>query len=136
MTTAYPSWIITETTDDRPTLGLEIIGASVARPRPRATEGDDEGGREFFGPPRKRSRGASLRRRGRGGQGEVLQRGGCGGFGLGNNFKALFRVDREVRERAPRGTRKRQWVELFLVERLRSLGTIPRFEDRSRIFLV
>ncbi len=98
--------VFTKPVGDRPTLFFEIIqriGCAF-----EATEGDDEGDRGVFGPPPSPERQQQQQHGGtsNGGQpppaesgageegleearGEVLQRGGCGGFGLGN-FKALF----------------------------------------------
>lgn len=73
---------------DRPTLFFEIIqriGCAF-----EATDGDNEGDVGVFGPsPEGKQRGGVVSKAGEGEVGELLQRGGCGGFGLGN-FKALF----------------------------------------------
>lgn len=78
--------VFTKPVGDRPTLFFEIIqriGCAF-----EATDGDSEGDRGVFGPVDGDGHGG-------GGvpsrveEGELLQRGGCGGFGLGN-FKALF----------------------------------------------
>lgn len=78
--------VFTKPVGDRPTLFFEIIqriGCAF-----EATDGDSEGDRGVFGPsPGREQDGVAVSLAGEGG--EVLQRGGCGGFGLGN-FKALF----------------------------------------------
>eukprot|EP00752_Nemacystus_decipiens_P018320 g16436.t1 len=80
--------VFTKPVGDRPTLFFEIIqriGCAF-----EATEGDAEGDRGVFGPsPGAKQGGVAAPQEGTGGQGELLQRGGCGGFGLGN-VKALF----------------------------------------------
>lgn len=82
--------VFTKPVGDRPTLFFEIIqriGCSF-----EATDGDDEGDRGVFGTKQQGGVVAVSKagdEQGDGEGGEVLQRGGCGGFGLGN-FKALF----------------------------------------------
>ncbi|CAM9816096.1 unnamed protein product, partial [Hapterophycus canaliculatus] len=88
--------VFTKPVGDRPTLFFEIIqriGCAF-----EATEEDSEGDRGVFGPPPEdRTPDGNPSGEGRSSseevvgapKGEVLQRGGCGGFGLGN-FKALF----------------------------------------------
>eukprot|EP00903_Cladosiphon_okamuranus_P005811 g5755.t1 len=82
--------VFTKPVGDRPTLFFEII-QRIGCPF-EATEADNEGDRGVFGPSPDAKKGGAAPAAGAGagaGQGEVLQRGGCGGFGLGN-FKALF----------------------------------------------
>ncbi|CAM9922761.1 unnamed protein product [Ectocarpus sp. 6 AP-2014] len=77
--------VFTKPVGDRPTLFFEIIqriGCAF-----EATDGDNEGDRGVFGPVDEDGRGGRVSSRVE--EGELLQRGGCGGFGLGN-FKALF----------------------------------------------
>lgn len=72
--------VFTKPVGDRPTVFFEIIqriGCAF-----EATDGDDEGDRGVILPSP--DGGIIIP-----GAGEVLQRAGCGGFGLGN-FKALF----------------------------------------------
>ncbi|CAM9725002.1 unnamed protein product, partial [Ectocarpus sp. 8 AP-2014] len=77
--------VFTKPVGDRPTLFFEIIqriGCAF-----EATDGDNEGDRGVFGPVDEDGCGGRVSSRVE--EGELLQRGGCGGFGLGN-FKALF----------------------------------------------
>jgi len=83
--------VFTKPVGDRPTFFLEIIqriGCAF-----EATEGDNEGDRGVFAAPERQHRqhGISSSGPAESGEGleEVLQRGGCGGFGQGN-IKALF----------------------------------------------
>eukprot|EP00904_Undaria_pinnatifida_P006365 jgi/Undpi1/2859/HiC_scaffold_14.g06236.m1 len=79
--------VFTKPVGDRPTLFFEII-QRIGCPF-EATEGDNEGDRGVTSPIPDGG-GGVVGVVGTGGRpGEVLQRGGCGGFGLGN-FKALF----------------------------------------------
>lgn len=76
--------VFTKPVGDRPTLFFEIIqriGCTF-----EATDGDNEGDRGVFDPVDGEGGVVSSTRVE---EGELLQRGGCGGFGLGN-FKALF----------------------------------------------
>lgn len=92
--------VFTKPVGDRPTLFFEIIqriGCAF-----EATEGDDEGDRGVFGPSPEAKQGGVASEEG---QGEALQRGGCGGFGLGN-FKALFESIEKYESTLATGTEK------------------------------
>lgn len=73
--------VFTKPVGDRPTLFFEIIQRIGCAFEPR--DGDDEGDRGVITPSAVDGRGIGAE------EAEVLQRAGCGGFGLGN-FKALF----------------------------------------------
>ncbi|CAM9252656.1 unnamed protein product [Scytosiphon promiscuus] len=98
--------VFTKPVGDRPTLFFEIIqriGCAF-----EATEEDSEGDRGVFGErdpdgsPNGQERGSSEDGVGAP-KGEVLQRGGCGGFGLGN-FKALFEAIEKYESTLATGT--------------------------------